>query len=174
MQFAKVWRLLGFLLVLVLAGCTYTAPTELVEIGSAVAAAPSECADGIGHGNPADAYCLAMGYRLEAALTADGGEYSLCAFPDGESCDAWAFFQGECGEAHSYCAKQGLGQVVKKGGGQFSAVYAVCVDKNFRRVWSCDYSSRERISPGKRTHSRSTSSSNTSSALAARTIARVL
>ena len=49
----------------------------------------------------------------------------------GVRCDAWRFFEGKCGEAHSICAKQNLVQVVKADGGNpFSREYAVCVDED--------------------------------------------
>ncbi len=54
-----------------------------------------------GSANPASVYCAELGYA-----TVD----SMCAFPDGTSCDAWAFFRGQCGQTHSFCALHG-GQV---------------------------------------------------------------
>ena len=41
--------------------------------------------------NPAPIYCENMGYTIE-------GEY--CVFPDGERCEQWAFYDGECGQEH--------------------------------------------------------------------------
>ena len=51
--------------------------------------------------NPAHVFCLEMGYVVE-------GDY--CVFPDGNSCELWAFFRGECGEEYVHpvpCAEAG-------------------------------------------------------------------
>jgi hypothetical protein len=51
--------------------------------------------------NPAHVFCLEMGYVVE-------GDY--CVFPDGNSCELWAFFLGECGEEYVHpvpCAEAG-------------------------------------------------------------------
>ncbi len=51
--------------------------------------------------NPADVFCMEMGYTVE-------GNY--CVFPDGESCEVWAFLNGECGEEYVHpvpCAEAG-------------------------------------------------------------------
>ncbi|UCF35165.1 MAG: hypothetical protein JSV78_07640 [Phycisphaerales bacterium] len=50
---------------------------------------------------PAYVFCLEMGYEIE-------GDY--CVFPDGSSCELWAFFWGECGEEYVHpvpCAEAG-------------------------------------------------------------------
>jgi len=49
--------------------------------------------------NPAAAYCEEQGYTLETRTSADGGQYSVCVFPDGSECEEWAFYRGECGPA---------------------------------------------------------------------------
>ena len=41
-----------------------------------------------GIGNPAKVFCLEMGYIIEG---------DQCVFPDGNSCELWAFLRGECG-----------------------------------------------------------------------------
>jgi putative hemolysin len=67
-----------------------------------------------------------MGYTYEAVE--DGGQRGICAMPDGERCDAWAFLQGTCGQAHSYCARQGYGTATRSDGqNPFSVEYAVCL-----------------------------------------------
>jgi putative hemolysin len=50
----------------------------------------------IGMPNPASVYCEARGYRLGPRTNADGGQYSVCVFPDYTECEEWAFFRGEC------------------------------------------------------------------------------
>ena len=41
--------------------------------------------------NPAPFYCREMGY------VEDGGD---CVFPDGERCELWAFYKGNCGQKY--------------------------------------------------------------------------
>jgi putative hemolysin len=46
--------------------------------------------------NPASAYCVEQGYRVEIRTAADGSQSGYCIFPDGSECDEWAYFRGEC------------------------------------------------------------------------------
>lgn len=52
-----------------------------------------------GRGSPAARYCANLGHRLEPD--------ERCGFPDGSSCDQWAFFRGQCGAAFTRCARAG-------------------------------------------------------------------
>jgi putative hemolysin len=45
--------------------------------------------------NPAAVYCKQMGFDSEVVTASDGGQHSVCIFPDGE-CDAWDFLEGLC------------------------------------------------------------------------------
>ncbi len=73
---------------------------------------------GLGLANPASVYCAELGYVAE-------GE--TCAFPDGTSCEQWAFFRGECGQAHSFCHRQGGDvSVADEDIGGFIVKYALC------------------------------------------------
>ncbi|PKN97347.1 MAG: hypothetical protein CVU42_16515 [Chloroflexi bacterium HGW-Chloroflexi-4] len=47
--------------------------------------------------NPASVYCEQNGNKLEIVTAADGSQSGVCVFPDGRSCDEWAYFRGECG-----------------------------------------------------------------------------
>ena len=47
--------------------------------------------------NPASFYCEQNGNKLEIVTAADGSQSGVCVFPDGSSCDEWAYFRGECG-----------------------------------------------------------------------------
>ena len=47
--------------------------------------------------NPASVYCERQGYKFEIRTAADGGQSGVCVFPDGSTCDEWAYFRGECG-----------------------------------------------------------------------------
>ena len=49
--------------------------------------------------NPASVYCEQNGNKLEIQTAADGSQSGICVFPDGSTCDEWAYFRGECGPA---------------------------------------------------------------------------
>ena len=49
--------------------------------------------------NPASVYCEQNGNKLEIRTAADGSQSGLCVFPDGSTCDEWAYYRGECGPA---------------------------------------------------------------------------
>ncbi len=46
--------------------------------------------------NPASVYCEQQGNKLEIYTAADGSQSGVCVFPDGSTCDEWAYFRGEC------------------------------------------------------------------------------
>ena len=45
--------------------------------------------------NPASVACVNAGGKLEIKKNADGGEYGMCTFANGTSCEEWALFRGE-------------------------------------------------------------------------------
>ncbi|HLO18504.1 MAG TPA: DUF333 domain-containing protein [Anaerolineales bacterium] len=49
--------------------------------------------------NPASVYCEKTGNKLEIRTAADGSQNGICIFPDGSTCDEWAYYRGECGLA---------------------------------------------------------------------------
>jgi len=49
--------------------------------------------------NPASVYCEQHGNRLEIQTADDGSQSGLCVFPDGQTCEEWAYFRGECSPA---------------------------------------------------------------------------
>jgi putative hemolysin len=51
--------------------------------------------------NPASVYCTQGGNKLEIQTAADGSQNGICVFPDGSTCDEWAYYRGECGPAES-------------------------------------------------------------------------
>ena len=52
--------------------------------------------------NPASVYCKQNGNKLEIRTAADGSQSGVCVFPDGGTCDEWAYYRGECGpSAHN-------------------------------------------------------------------------
>lgn len=86
-------RIATFIIVLtVLTACTVL-PTQV---------APEPAATGTpqaGLPNPASVYCTQGGNKLEIRTAADGSQSGVCIFPDGSTCDEWAYFRGECGLA---------------------------------------------------------------------------
>jgi putative hemolysin len=46
--------------------------------------------------NPASLYCEENGNTLEIRTADDGSQSGVCVFPDGSTCDEWAYFRGEC------------------------------------------------------------------------------
>lgn len=59
-----------------------------------------------GLANPASKYCVDAGYTLEIVRTGEG-EHGICHFGDGERCEEWAFFEGDCGLERTFCSTQG-------------------------------------------------------------------
>ena len=65
---------------------------------------------GPGGENPASVYCTEQGYNLQIK-----NGVGHCIFPDGSSCEEWAFYRGEChynpkpkpDRYHEYCTDQG-------------------------------------------------------------------
>ncbi len=49
--------------------------------------------------NPASVYCNEQGNKNEIRMASDGSQSGICIFPDGSTCDEWAYFRGECGPA---------------------------------------------------------------------------
>jgi putative hemolysin len=47
--------------------------------------------------NPASVYCVENGNKLEIQTASDGSQNGVCVFPDGSTCDEWAYYRGECG-----------------------------------------------------------------------------
>jgi putative hemolysin len=48
--------------------------------------------------NPAATMCDALGYTIRE---------EKCIFPDGTSCDQWAFWRGTCGQTYHICTLRG-------------------------------------------------------------------
>ncbi|MBI5667897.1 MAG: S8 family serine peptidase [Chloroflexi bacterium] len=78
--------------------------------------------------NPAAVYCLDLGYRYETVPGIGGGDDGLCVFPDGDRCEQWDFYAGKCGQAYSFCARQGLNTITLNRSDNFSPAYAACAD----------------------------------------------
>ncbi len=46
--------------------------------------------------NPASVYCEENGNKPEIQTAGDGSQSGICVFPDGSTCDEWAYFRGDC------------------------------------------------------------------------------
>jgi putative hemolysin len=76
--------------------------TALAACAAPQAQAPGSAATGTPQANmpnPASIYCEQNGNKLEIRTAADGSQSGICVFPDGGTCDEWAYFRGECGPA---------------------------------------------------------------------------
>ena len=58
--------------------------------------------------NPASLYCEQNGNQLEIHTAADGSQNGVCVFPDGSTCDEWAYYRGECGPAAQKSPTSGM------------------------------------------------------------------
>lgn len=63
---------------------------EIVATGNAAEMIPALT-------NAAAAYCEEQGYRYQIQEEENGSRCGVCVFSDEAACNAWAFFQGECG-----------------------------------------------------------------------------
>jgi putative hemolysin len=76
--------------------------TALAACAAPQAQAPGSAATGTilaNMPNPASVYCKQNGNQLEIRTAADGSQSGVCVFPDGGTCDEWAYYRGECGPA---------------------------------------------------------------------------
>lgn len=79
------------MVVMALAGCraTQAQPPDVAAPGTPQPGLP----------NPATVFCTERGNRHEIRTVADGSQQGICIFPDGSTCDEWAYFRGECAPA---------------------------------------------------------------------------
>lgn len=49
--------------------------------------------------NPASVHCDQNGNKPEIRTADDGSQRGVCVFPDGSTCEEWAYFRGDCGPA---------------------------------------------------------------------------
>lgn len=50
----------------------------------------------IGIPNPASVKCVEDGHKLEIRTGPGGGQIGICIDADGNECEEWAYFRGEC------------------------------------------------------------------------------
>lgn len=58
--------------------------------------APPPTSTPVGLANPASTYCIEKGGTSEIRTAEDSSQFGVCTFPDGNECEEWAFFRGEC------------------------------------------------------------------------------
>lgn len=51
--------------------------------------------------NPASFFCMQTGNKHEIRTATDGSQSGVCVFPNGSTCDEWAYYRGECSSAAS-------------------------------------------------------------------------
>ncbi len=78
-----------------LAACTPNQAAPMPAMTQADVAIPTDTAQ-VNLPNPASVYCEQQGNRLEIRTAADGSQSGVCVFPDGNECDEWAYYRGEC------------------------------------------------------------------------------
>lgn len=88
-------KLLMMLSLVLLAGCDVKLFTEVSkEKEKEVVVEVKE--EAVGIANPASVNCAEKGGTLEILTDETGGQFGMCNFPNGKSCEEWAFFRGEC------------------------------------------------------------------------------
>ncbi|HSN93712.1 MAG TPA: DUF333 domain-containing protein [Anaerolineaceae bacterium] len=89
-KFQKLFITIAVSLSVTLTACTSFQVQTLESTGTAV---PQNMP------NPASVYCKENGNTLVIHTTADGSQSGVCVFPEGGTCEEWAYFRGECGPA---------------------------------------------------------------------------
>jgi len=83
--------LLCLVVCILIAGCTQQPPVPS-PAPAATSPTPQVTA---GMANPASVNCAKVGGTLEIKKDATGGEYGMCTFINGTSCEEWALFRSE-------------------------------------------------------------------------------
>ncbi len=72
-----------------IAGCTQPQATTAVQTTAPAAEVTA------GMANPASVNCGTLGGKTEIQTATDGGQYGMCTFTNGTTCEEWALFRGE-------------------------------------------------------------------------------
>jgi putative hemolysin len=80
---------IGLGLLILFCGCTQTPSGGTVTPTATTTAAIA---------NPSAVYCESMNYTYKIVTNPDGSQSGICVFPNGKSCDGWAYYRGECNE----------------------------------------------------------------------------
>jgi uncharacterized protein len=107
MSRTSIFLILGACIIagLLVAGCTQqqapaavqtTVPTVVATtMATATATEAPPAAVTANMSNPASVNCGKIGGTTEIKTAADGGQYGMCTFPNGTSCEEWALFRNE-------------------------------------------------------------------------------
>jgi uncharacterized protein len=106
MSKTSIFVILGACIIagLLVAGCTQTqapaavqttVPTIAEPVATPAATAAPTSAGTAGMANPASVNCGKIGGTTEIKTAADGGQYGMCTFTNGTSCEEWALFRNE-------------------------------------------------------------------------------
>ena len=108
-----IFVLLGACIIagMLIAGCTQpqtttavtTTATTVVPAATSAAETPAaattaetkEATPASGIANPASVNCGTLGGKTEIKTATDGGQYGMCTFTNGTTCEEWALFRGE-------------------------------------------------------------------------------
>ena len=106
MQSMRIFLVIGLCLVagIFVAGCTQqTAPVQATTTAAVTAAPTTAMTTSVtaAIANPASVNCVNMSGTVEIKKDATGGEYGMCTFTNGTSCDEWALYRGEGCKAFS-------------------------------------------------------------------------
>ena len=91
------WVMYGLVILVVAVMVVFAGPTIVQSLSPQTEPASGQLGEQAGIANPASAFCIERGFKLEIRTGQDGGQHGVCVFPDGSECDEWAFFRGECG-----------------------------------------------------------------------------
>jgi uncharacterized protein len=89
---------------LLVTGCTQqqtpaavqtTVPTVAEPVATTTATEVPANASAVGMANPASVNCGKIGGTTEIRTAADGGQYGMCTFSNGTSCEEWALFRNQ-------------------------------------------------------------------------------
>lgn len=131
MKYKQIMLVSIIIILLLAAGCSQASVlTQENDVNSETASSPCSESDSIFIGNPAAYYCTnIMGYDYQTITEEDGSQNGICIMPDGNACDQWAFYSGECGAEYSYCVQEGMDIETRSDGNDpYSSVYSVCTD----------------------------------------------
>ncbi len=81
-------------LALILTACSTTGPKNVPNANNTQIA------------NPASQFCIDIGGTLEIRTANDGSQTGYCVFSNGEECEEWSLFRGECANAHVCTAEE--------------------------------------------------------------------
>jgi putative hemolysin len=108
MSRTSIFVLLGLCVVagLLIAGCTEaSSPAQTPATTVQTTSAPAPQVSQAGMANPASVNCGKIGGTTDIKKGPDG-EYGMCSFPNGTTCEEWALFRGEgCKQANLTASK---------------------------------------------------------------------